>query len=306
MAMVDKSDDIVPNLEEEHQLQHDDRSQLANAFIDAYRYGISTVDPDDPYATEEDADGQGGGGLTPCPVKIVGNLRQRQGEFQDKVQILRFDEFEGLAHYMCLKRDAIEKRHEPTLKELHETFRSIVQDILSRKKLYHSVLGEAVLLNERGQGDRPHNVGLYATPNVRLGRGRYANFLHSDAIFPGNSGNSINTSATSSSAKNNTTVAMINVWIVLNDVPPSNQLMFYETFLERTRQTHQLHGQYDHVQGETLIYDQDMCWGSFYCFVSGQAKCDSAASRSVFLHGAVDIPGAGNIPRKSVELRYVV
>ena len=316
-----REDDIVPNLvaADDTRLRSSCQANRpiasTHAFIGAYRYGTGTaaIDPDDPYATEEDhAHSNSGGALTPCPVHIRGNLRQRRDQFQDKVQSLRFEDFPGLSEYMHSNRAAIEKCHPQTLRDLHERFRTIVRDVLMSKKLYHSALGEMI----QDAMDQGPSVGLYATPNVRLGRGTYATFLHSDAVLPGNT-SSVSRDAdattdssptTMRSSSSSTSVAMMNVWMVLNDTPPSNQLVFYETLQEHTlAMDGKLHAKYEHLQGKTLVYDRDMCWGSFYCFVSGQTQSTSSGS-PVLLHGAVDIPGSGSNreQRKSVELRYVV
>jgi hypothetical protein len=69
----------------------------------------------------------------------------------------------------------------------------------------------------------------------------------------------------------NTPVASINVRIVLNDVPPINQLAFYESPIERLcTSQNRLVGQYEHVRGETRVNGERMSWGSFYCVVSGE------------------------------------
>jgi hypothetical protein len=286
-------------------------SKSSSSTIGAYRY--APPDPDDPFATEED---EAGGEIIPCPITIVGDLRQRRQEFQDKVQLLEFVEFEGLPEFMASRRQGIERKQEAVLKEVHECFQEIVRDVLIHRKLYHSVLGEMKDDTDSSTSSTSLQVGLYATPNVRLGRGKYASFLHSDSTFlpiakkvggpDDNNNNSCNT---------NTPRLMVNVWIILNDRPPNNQLMFYQSLLQHTRQSgSKLHGQYDHIQGETLVYDQYMCWGSFYCFVSGEAKPENETGR-VLLHGAVDIPGGGGCNnnktkganhRKSIELRYLV
>jgi hypothetical protein len=73
--------------------------------------------------------------VVPCPVNIIGDLRsrQRQTEFQDKVQIFSFADFEGLFEYMNAPsfRLNIERRKEKTLKDVHERFRSIVHNVVT-------------------------------------------------------------------------------------------------------------------------------------------------------------------------------
>lgn len=144
--------------------------------------------------------------------------------------------------------------------------------------------------NTSGGGPLPCvEVAPYATPNVRLVKGRYANFLHSDAVFPAVSSLSRKNKNIPSSDNTSTSapLAMINVWIPLNDTPPDNNML---TFCELPQEQSNIYdnklvGHVDHVEGNTLVYSDQMCWGSFYCFVAGE----SASSERVLLHGAVDI-----------------
>jgi hypothetical protein len=203
-------------------------------------------------------------------------------DFWDKCQVFDFSDFEGLDDYMNepWRRANIEKRHPETLKSLHVRFRGIVHEIILQHKLYHSanLIGNCCINSTIGAGgENPLSstgaassmVALYATPNVRLGRGKYATFLHSDATFSCNSPTA--------------PVAMLNIWIMLNDTPQTNNhVMFYlgqkkETCHDKSRKM--LYGNYDHMMitqeeqndSKTLVYDDQMCWGSFYCFVAGQA-----------------------------------
>jgi len=276
---------------------------LVKAWVDAFQYDDSSpaaVDPDDPYYSsstnssdqEQEEEGERGT-LTACPVFIVGNMKQRREEFADQCQICKFDDFEGLGEYMRARRARIAKRHKDTLRDLHQHFRGIVQQIVQEKKLYHSALHDVL----------DPTVALFATPNVRVGRGSYARFLHCDATFAKATSNISDNNNNSSSS---TPRAMLNIWICLNDTPPRNQLMFYSCGTrQETHPTPTLsHAVYKHVQGQTLVYDATMCWGSFYCFVAGQAQ----SAEPILLHAGVDLPDddAAAPFRKSVELRYVV
>lgn len=271
-------------------------------------YQFSDPDPDDPFADEFDC---GGGTIVPCSVKLNGNLftqtiQQQQGndkfEFcKDKVQKFRFEDFQGLAEFMTLHKQGIEDKDMTTLKQVHERFQIVIQTILVQYNLYASVL----------KGMHIGKVAPYATPNVRIGRGQYASFLHSDSTYapPRNSNNSTTTSSSCSTPQ-----AMINIWICLNDNPPNNQLAF---LLDCPRKYTTLYhgkliGQREYIEGQILHYDKSMCWGSFYCFIAGESN----TARNVLLHGAVDIPtttttttSIGNRQvehRKSVEFRYLI
>jgi hypothetical protein len=222
-------------------------------------------------------------GLVRCPVNIVGDLRKRSThKLEDKVQVFDFDEFDGLSEYMMspLRKESIESEDEETLREVHKTFVQVVKSILVDNRLYRSGLSEV----------EDPQVVLYANPSVRLAGSKYADYMHNDAIFA-DDGNA-----------DDKQLAMINVWFVLNDTPPSNMLMFHEAKAVNTRMSHMLHANYDHMLDETLYYDKDMCWGSFYCFISGQLE----SSESMLLHGAVDVPGLSMETRRSVEMRYII
>ena len=222
-------------------------------------------------------------GLVRCPVKIVGDLRKRSNhKLEDKVQVFNFDEFDGLSEYMMspLRKENIESEDKETLREVHKRFIQVVQSILADNRLYRTGLSEV----------EDPRVVLYANPSVRLAGSKYADYMHNDAIFA-DEGNA-----------DEKPLAMINIWFVLNDTPPSNLLMFHEAKAVNTRMSHMLHATYDHMLDETLFYDEDMCWGAFYCFISGQLE----SSENMLLHGAVDVPGLSMEPRRSAEMRYIV
>jgi hypothetical protein len=292
------------------------------ASVGAYRRNTSFELSD---STIDDDNEKGGGKIVPCQVKISGNLRERRNEFQDKVQILNFGDFDGLWEYMNVPttRLNIEKRKEYMLTELHEKFRGIVQTIVAETKFCHSVLK-----NYSSDSLAEIDVGRYATPNVRLRTGTYANFLHTDAIFVHHQNQKMNQSlAGGTTTTSSSPLVMVNVWIPLNDEPPTNQLMFCEVpYLGgiHTTETSVVYGDFNHLVGRTLIYDDQMCWGSFYCFVSGQRSTEE----TIFIHGAVDIPTYNDAStpehqfglqvvgtkgrsskarvRKSIELRYLL
>jgi hypothetical protein len=222
-------------------------------------------------------------GLVKCPVNIVGDLRKKSThKLNDMVQVFNFDEFDGLSEYMMspLRKESIESCDEETLQEVHKRFSQVVKSILAENRLYRTGLSDI----------EDPQVVLYAKPSVRLAGSKYADYMHNDAIFA-DEGNA-----------DNKPLAMINVWFVLNDTPPSNLLMFHEAKTVNLRMSHMLHANYDHMLDETLFYDKDMCWGSFYCFISGQLE----SSESMLLHGAVDVPGLSMEPRRSAEMRYIV
>jgi hypothetical protein len=221
-------------------------------------------------------------GLVRCPVNIVGDLRKRSThKLEDKVQVFNFDEFDGLSEFMSpLRKESIESCDEETLEEVHKRFSQVVKSIVVDNRLYRTGLTEV----------EDPQVVLYATPSVRLAGSKYADYMHNDVIFA-DEGNA-----------DDKPLAMINIWFVLNDTPPSNLLMFHESKAVNTRMSHMLHANYDHMLEETLFYDKDMCWGSFYCFISGQLE----SSENMLLHAAVDVPGLSTEPRRSAEMRYIV
>jgi hypothetical protein len=65
-----------------------------------------------------------------------------------------------------------------------------------------------------------------------------------------------------------------------------------------------VHGLYEDVLGQTVVFDEQMCWGKFYCFVSGQRT----TVERVLLHGAMDMPRADSAApaRRSAEMRFTV
>jgi hypothetical protein len=221
-------------------------------------------------------------GLVRCPVNIVGDLRKRSShKLEDKVQVFNFDEFDGLSEFLSpLRKENIESCDEETLEEVHKRFIQVVKSIIADKRLYRTGLSEV----------EDPQVVLFANPSVRNAGSKYADYMHNDAIF------------TDEGKSDDKPLAMINIWFVLNDTPPSNMLMFHEAKAEHTRMSHMLHANYDHLLEETLFYDKDMSWGSFYCFISGQLE----SSENMLLHGAVDVPGLSMEPRRSAEMRYIV
>ena len=269
--------------------------------------------------------------VVPCPIWVDGRLTQRRQEFQDTVQVWTFQDFEGLSEFMDLHKRGIEQRQASTLQVVHERFQSIVQTIVDSHGLYESVLGQ----RDFQESALPTEVALYASPNVRFKRGGYATFLHSDAVYSSGSG---------SAASCCSTRAMINVWLSLNQDPFGNYpLCFVKCPVKYTRPVDTKlygRGKYfrrpvdDNTDNDThvdkvvtMVYDANMCWGRFYCFVSGQTD----TVQHVLLHGAVRLGtmehendsvlqdvnrknhhqkgNSGNNredPRKSLEMRYLV
>jgi hypothetical protein len=220
-----------------------------------------------------------------CPVQVVGILQSSSEDYSDLVQALEFNEFDALHEYMESCKDRIEQCNEVTLNELHERFVGVVESVIGERGLYSS---------EFPAGAQPR-VERYAAPNVRGAGAAFAPYLHNDAWY---------TTGTDA-------VGLVNIWFVLNEQPPSNQLVFHRTSAAEVLQTHMLHGVFDSVHGKTVVFDEQMSWGRFYCFVSGQVACSER--ERVLLHGAMDIPpavaqqaaGDGN-KRRSCEMRYTL
>eukprot|EP00977_Amphora_coffeiformis_P026381 scaffold25842_cov198-Amphora_coffeaeformis.AAC.36 len=302
--------------DEEHNANTEPTSTTLDAFI-SFPSDNDKENPDEDDSLE----------LTPCAVWVDGRLRQRREEFQDLVQVWTFQDFAGLAEFMELHKQGIEQRQASTLQVVHERFQTIVQTIIDKHGLYKSGLSSE---EEQQSSSSTTDVALYASPNVRWKRGGYATFLHSDAVY-----SSASTTTTTKSACS--TRAMINIWLSLNSLPtPGNYpLCFVKCPLAHTRRVDtKLYGQAKYMEHNnsttatttTMVFDANMCWGKFYCFVSGQTD----AVQEVLLHGAVRLDAAdkqkdlatvvnlkghcrnGNRntgstePRKSLEMRYLV
>jgi hypothetical protein len=151
-------------------------------------------------------------------------------------------------------------------------------------------------------------IHKYAKPNLRNTDIHYANYLHNDAWI------------TQADYQETGKVAMVKVWFVLNDTPPDDTLVFFETAAANTLPSHMLHVSASQVQNHTMVYDKAMMWGSFYLFVAGQLD----TSQRLLLHGAMDflpVPRreiaptdatsttsatTNRVRRRSVEMRYTV
>lgn len=206
--------------------------------------------------------------------------------------------------------DYYEDRGEKALSRLHDEFLPIVKDILRQNPNLYT---HGMVEDERDLG-RDFHLKKYARPNHRTATSHYASYLHNDAWIPWDKDGDNDTS-TSSTVK----VAMMNVWFVLNDQPPSNSLVFWETAADNTVQSHMLHAKPSDVEHSTVVYDKTMQWGRFYLFVAGQLN----TSKRVLLHGAMDVPSStettvaseantpppsrhNDVVRRSVEMRYTV
>lgn len=278
------------------------------------------------------------GASLPCAVEVVGNIQianvqnrlHQDNEVDDEVSIImlvpqcvtvidRFDihpqrnllqemvvsrhfcDFQGLHEFMTAKRGLVERRHASTLRGVHERFRSIVQTLVDTRQLRFPGIPRRHP-DDDNDDDGTTTVALYATPNVRLRKGNYATFLHSDAVFERRSSNT-------------STRAMLNVWIRLNDTPPTDYpLCFYpcpvrNTVRDETGKCYATEAAGDDYP--VVVRDPAMRWGSFYCFVAGQqAATPSDENAHYLLHGAVHLVEApftsSGEPRKSLELRYLV
>ena len=235
-----------------------------------------------------------------CPVTVEGDLRLRT-DFSDKVQCFHFREFphvygspdgecgrETLATYLERCKEMIEQSDPAALDAMHQRFVPVVEEIITERGLYRSELSQTRI-----------HVCRYAKPTIRGASSTYAGYLHNDAW--------IDSEASS--------VAMVNVWFVLNEIPPRNHLVFYEASASKVhrewgaKQAHMVHGLYEDVLRKPVVFDERMCWGKFYCFVSGQRT----TVERVLLHGAMDIPllpesvGLLAAPaRRSAEMRFTI
>ena len=224
----------------------------------------------------------------PCQAETTVTL-----QFQDMVQSYQFRDFEGLEDFMEPLKERILKRHAATLQLVHQKFRDIVQEIVDSRQQFTSLLRSPTTNSSWSSSSWTNQVGIFATPNVRLKRGNYATFLHSDAVFEERK------SSSSSSSFSMAPKAMMNVWMSLMDGPiPNFPLCFYEssrantTFAENKLYYCRRHAEQigndatpEALENEVLYYDPDLQWGSFLCFVAGQPESD----KTVLLHGAVDL-----------------
>jgi hypothetical protein len=192
--------------------------------------------------------------------------------------------------------DEIYSLSERTLMKLHDLFIPIVRQAILEHGFYASGLIDYNLENLQ--------IKKYAKPNYRKATDQYAQYLHNDAWIACTTEDEANNEAPA-------TVAMVNVWFVLNDRPHSNTLVFWETnSVDTVRASHMLHAHPVHTRHQTVAYDGDMAWGRFYVFVAGQRQ-DTLAK--LLLHGALslskDVSNDSNEYekiRRSVEMRYLL
>lgn len=208
---------------------------------------------------------------------------ESNAEYQQLVQSYGFGEFQALQPFMESCREEIEYGSVDVLREVQQRFLPIVEEVLAKKGLFDSIRGKHGVLE----------VQPYTEPTVRGEGSTFAGYLHNDAWYESNSN----------------IVGMVNIWFILNDSPPRNHLVFHSASKVTVSQTHILHGVYDNICGKTVVYDQKMSWGRFYCFVSGQAT----AADTVLLHGAMDVcpPNAADKTktperRRSCEMRFTI
>lgn len=201
---------------------------------------------------------------------------------------------------MCVDSDE-EDGEQALLHDLHEFFLPVVRSVIHEKGLFQSVIN---------QKKSPISIRRYGKAQIRRDAHSYAGYLHNDVWRKAND------------PSDPTFVALVNVWLVLNDEPPSNSLVFCQTTASLCHQSHMLHGSMENFTFEQqtttmskqqslpppiIHYDPRMAWGRFYVFVSGQVQGDCDTDR-VLLHGAMDhLPS--RIPREirqSLEMRYQV
>ena len=231
--------------------------------------------------------------MIPCLVEVCGNLRDSPNP---KVKVLGFDQFDGLGQAMTASRERIESignndegnndDNQKFLREIHSKFLQVVKEVILHRGLEVS--------SKTAISDNLH-VSLHAHPTVRSEGSVHADFLHNDKIFYAHDflqdGNA-----------EEMPLAMVNVWMILNDQPPTNHLVFLEIPDARHgRMTHILHPHFEQVEGKRVFYDEGMCWGSFYCFVSGEPSYHE----QMLVHGALDIDGNEGA-RRSMEMRFLI
>lgn len=179
-------------------------------------------------------------------------------------------------------RERIVAEDAGTLEQVHRAFQSVVETLVRDEGLY----GSQIPLQRRGEEHSSRvRVERYAECSVRNGgenmdlmkRGTFATYMHSDAWFE---------SEPESESPPPPPLAMVNVWMALNDEPPSNTLCFHETTAASTVRTHMLHADFAWLEGGLCVYDGGMRWGRCYVFVSGQRD----TCEEVLLHGAIDVP----------------
>ena len=304
------------------------------------------------------------GKVEDCPVYVDGTLGHNDNKhcrYRDKVQVFRFDQFtttsveqskkkkkeeEGnenaccktisLKEWMDQVKGEIEadeddeddetnesqeeehdddntflSRRERVLADLHDRFIPIVREILACHQLYASAWHTAY-------DDENDDIVIrkFARPNYRQANDQYANYLHNDAWISADDDD------------DTTKIAMVNIWFVLNERPPRNTLVFWETDATRTRQSHMLHAapcrNDETTTTLTVVHDATLAWGRFYVFVAGQRNTVDR----VLLHGAMNVgaspssavaaePESGSTDtttnvhnedevRRSVEMRYTL
>lgn len=257
---------------------------------------------------------------TESQVDVAGDL-SLQKDYKDKAQVFSFQDFitkddDGstsnlLDHMNAFKEslesyssdedddDCIESFEQSLLKDLHQRFLPIVEETIEQYGLYSSTLKQyqEQVDNESGKhSNASYSLCRSGLPQVRDAEDQYAGYLHNDMWV-----------VEDDDDDDAPILAMLNVWFVLNEAPPSNSLVFLETSAKDTSQSHMLHGIYQQVhKKKTVVHDENMCWGRFYVFVAGQRKVND--SDRVLLHGAMDLPQKNKLQatRRSVEMRYKV
>ena len=244
--------------------------------------------------------GVSGHGL--CPVRLASDLRHRQdqlrlssrlssgGSCPDKLRVLTFVECGAEVAALMAQaatRERIVREDTATLDHIQGAFQTVVEALVRDEGFYDS-----------GSGGRPVRVERYAEPTLRNGgetagvmeRGTFASYLHSDKWFEAEVQAEAQPVTMSTPPRSPPPpLALVNVWMALNDAPPSNTLCFHETDAASTVRTHMLHADFSKLEGGLCVYEGGMKWGQCYVFVSGQQD----TCEEVLLHGAIDVPGGG-------------
>jgi hypothetical protein len=174
--------------------------------------------------------------------------------------------------FMAELRAGIEAGDAAALSAVHMAFRPIVEKYLRNG------------LDVKLDSDQWH-VARYAEPTVRGGKKTYAEYMHNDAWYDEDGA-----------------LAMVNVWFVLNDIPPRNQLVFCACDAADAIPSASAHMLHASIATDEVACEE-ICWGRFHIFASGQRN----TSQRVLLHGAADVPWIDpGEDRRSCELRYTI
>jgi hypothetical protein len=271
--------------------------------------------------------------LVSLRVKLLRNLNEKEEDKGDekvedilsrqsydrKVRIYHFDEFdneggERLWDFMMPLRELILRKHEPTLRKIHQRFRQVLNQILVEKRHFPPISNHntqhpstdttstctIITTSLTPLESPPVVVACFAQPNLRLRNGNYATFLHADAVYDDDD----DYHRCHRRGGDCSHHYMINIWIPLMDIPISitnYPLCFLQcsrdkTIFSENKLYYAVNYDGDHYdngmdkkedEGLCMAWDPSLQWGKFVCFVAGEPKSND----SVLLHGAVRLEG---------------